>query len=115
MARLSPLPVAASLALVAPAQAESIGTRTCAKWLDGREHHLSTTMETWVHGYVTSSNQWALTLGLRVTPLPVPKVLSLLDQSCKSTPDARLADVLYVIPSELLRANRRDGEQGWRN
>ena len=108
MARLSPLPVAISLALVAPAQAESIGTRTCAKWLDGREHHQSTTMETWVHGYITSSNQWALALGWTVTPLLVSEALSLLDQSCKSAPNARPADVLDMIQSEFLPANRRD-------
>jgi hypothetical protein len=29
----------------AAAHPEPIGTRTCARWLDGREQHLSTTME----------------------------------------------------------------------
>jgi hypothetical protein len=86
----------------AAAHAESIGTRTCARWLDGREQHLSTTMETWVEGYLASSNQWALTLRLTDTPLLVPELLKLIDQSCKSNPDARLANVvLDVIWSEL--------------
>lgn len=113
MARLSPLPVGISLALVAPApaQPESIGNRTCARWLDGREHHQSTTMETWVQGYLTSSNQWALALGWAVPPFRISEALSLLDQGCKSQPNADLADVLDAIQSELLRANWSDGKQ----
>jgi hypothetical protein len=115
VARLSRLSVAISLALVAPvaAQTSSIGAHTCAKWLDGREHQLSTTMETWAKGYLTSSNQWALALGLGLTaaPLLFPELLSLLDQRCKSTPNAYLANVvLDVIRSELLRRNRERNE-----
>ena len=114
MARLSPLPVGISLALAAPApaQPESIATGTCARWLDGREHHQSKTMETWLQGYLTSSNQWAVALGWAVPPLRVGEVLSLLDQSCRSQPNAQLADVLDVIQSELLRENWRDGGRG---
>jgi len=109
LARLSRLSLGISLALVAlvAAKAESPETWTCAKWLDGREHHQSTTMETWVHGYVTSSNQWALALGWAIPPLFAPAVLSLLDQGCKLQPNARFADVLNVVLSELLRARDR--------
>jgi hypothetical protein len=54
------------------------------------------------HRYLASSNQWALTLRLTDTPLLVPELLKLIDQSCKSNPDARLANVvLDVIWSEL--------------
>jgi hypothetical protein len=111
--RLSRLSVAISLALVAPvaAQTGSIGAHTCAKWLDGREHQLSTTMETWAYGYLTSSNQWALALGLTAAPLLFPELLSLLDQHCKSTPNAYLANVvLDVIQSEFSRRNRARNE-----
>jgi hypothetical protein len=113
VARLSRLSVAISLALVAPvaAQTSTIGARTCAKWLDGREHQLSTTMETWVDGYLISSNQWALALGLTAAPLLFPELLSLLDQRCKSTPNAYLANVvLDVIQSEFSRRNRERNE-----
>jgi hypothetical protein len=60
--RLIPLPVTISLTLMTSVVAypEPIATRTCARWLDGREQHLSATMETWVEGYLASSNQWAL-------------------------------------------------------
>jgi hypothetical protein len=86
------------------AHPQPIGTRTCARWLDGREQHLSTTMETWVEGYLASSNQWALSLGLAEAPLRVPELLKLIDQSCKSRPDARLANVILdVIHTELAR------------
>jgi hypothetical protein len=86
------------------AHPEPIGTHTCARWLDGREQHLSTTMETWVEGYLASSNQWALALGLAEAPLLVPELLRLIDQSCKSNPDARLAHVvLDVVRTELSR------------
>jgi len=63
--KLSTLPVAIALAWLTPvpSYAERSATWTCAKWVDGREQHLSTTMETWVQGYLTSSNQWALALG----------------------------------------------------
>jgi hypothetical protein len=110
--RLGPLPVAISLAFAAPAaaQPEPAETWTCARWLDGREHHRSKTMETWVHGYLTSSNQWALALGWTATPLLLADVLTLLDKNCKSTPNAPLAEVLDVIQSEFLRANWRDGK-----
>ena len=61
-------------------------------------------METWVDGYLASSNQWASALGLAEAPLLVPKLLKLIDESCKSKPDARLANVvLDVIRAELLR------------
>jgi len=84
--------------------AESTGTRTCARWLDRREQHLSVTMETWVEGYLASSNQWALTLRLTDTPLLARDLLKLIDQSCKSNPDAHLANVILdVIWSELSR------------
>jgi hypothetical protein len=87
---------------------EPIGTRTCARWLDGREQHLSTTMETWVAGYLASSNQWALALGLAEAPLLVQDLLKLIDQKCKSDPNVRLADlVLDVIRSELSRGKPR--------
>jgi hypothetical protein len=101
------------LALMVPmaAEAETPETWTCAKWLDGREHHQSTTMEIWVQGYLTSSNQWASALGWAVPPLRVREVLSLLDQGCKSQPNAHLADVLDAIQSEQLRTNWRDGKQ----
>jgi len=58
------------------AHPESIGTRTCARWMDGRKQHLSTTMETWVAGYLESSNQWALALRLAEAPVLVPELLS---------------------------------------
>jgi hypothetical protein len=106
VARPTPLPVTISLTLMTSlaAHAEPIGTRTCARWLDGREQHLSTTMETWVEGYLASSNQWALTLRLTDTPLLAPDLLKLIDQSCKSNPDAHLANVILdVIWSELSR------------
>ena len=92
------------------AHPEPIGTRTCARWLDGREQHLSTTMETWVEGHLASSNQWALALWLAEAPLPVSELLKLIDQSCKSNPDARLAHVvLDVIRTELSR--RKAGQK----
>jgi hypothetical protein len=106
VARPTPLPVTISLTLMTSvaAHAEPIGTRTCARWLDGREQHLSTTMETWVAGYLASSNQWALALGLAEAPVLVPELLKLIDQNCKSNPNARLANVVFdVIRSELLR------------
>ena len=112
MARLSPLPVTISLTLMMSAVAhdEPIGTRTCARWLDGREQHLSTTMETWIEGYLASSNQWALALGLAQAPLLVSELLQLIDQNCKSNPDGRLANVvLDVIRSELSR--QKPGQQ----
>ena len=101
------LPVTISLTLMASAaHPEPIGTRTCARWLDGREQHLSTTMETWVDGYLASSNEWALTLRLTDTPLLAPDLLKLIDQSCKSNPDAHLANVILdAIWSELSRRN----------
>jgi hypothetical protein len=40
-----------------------------------------------------SSNQWALALGLAEAPLLVPELLKLIDQSCKSKLDSRLANV----------------------
>jgi hypothetical protein len=111
-ARLNALPVAISLALVIPAAAEteSPETWTCARWLDAREHHRSKSIETWVEGYLTSSNQWALALGWADAPLLVPEVLTLLDHNCGSTPNASVTDVLDVIQSEFLRANWRDGK-----
>ena len=65
MPRLTPLPVTISLTLMTSVatHAEPVGTRTCTRWTAGREQHLSTTMETWVAGYVASSNQ--LGLGIR--------------------------------------------------
>jgi len=43
-------------------------------------------------------------LGLAEAPLLVPELLKLIDESCKSKPDARLANVvLDVIRAELLR------------
>ena len=104
--RLTPLPVTISLALMASVatHAEPVGTRTCARWMAGREQHLSTTMETWVAGYLASSNQWALALGLAEAPVLVPGLLKLIDQNCKSDPDASLASVVFdVIRSELLQ------------
>jgi hypothetical protein len=104
--RLTLLPVTISLTLMTSVAAhpEPIGTRTCARWLDGREQHLSTTMETWVEGYLASSNQWVLALGLAEAPLLVSELLKLVDESCKSNPDARLANVvLDVIRTELSR------------
>ena len=113
LTRLIPLPLGISLALMVPKAAKAVTpeTWTCAKWLDGREHQGSATMETWVHGYVTSSNQWALALGWAIQPLFAPTVLSLLDQGCKSQPNARLTDILNVIQSQLLHGNRRHGRQ----
>jgi hypothetical protein len=61
-------------------------------------------METWVEGYLASSNQWALALGLAEAPLLAPELLKLIDESCKSKPDARLAKVvLDVIRAALSR------------
>ena len=110
MVTLNPLLVAIWLTLVTlgAAEAEPPERWTCAKWLDGREQRQSTTMETWVQGYVTSSNEWALALGWTVTPLQGPQVLPLLDQSCKSAPNARLADVVFdMIRSTFWPKNRR--------
>ena len=109
-ATLSPLPVAMAMMLPVPAAAapESYEAWTCAQWLEARQHHHSKTMETWLDGYLASSNQWALALGWADAPLQVPEVLNLLDQNCKSTPDTLLTDVLDVIQSEFLRANWRD-------
>ena len=111
MPRLTPLPVTISLALMASVatHAEPVGTRTCARWMAGREQHLSTTMETWVAGYLASSNQWAFALGPADALVPVPELLKLIDQNCKSNPNARLANVVFdVIRSELLR--RKSGQ-----
>jgi hypothetical protein len=110
MARLSPLLVAMAMIPSGPAAAapESPEAWTCERWLDARQHHRSKTIETWLDGYLTSSNQWALALGWAEAPLQVPEVLNLLDQNCKSSPNALLADVLDVIQSEFLRANWRD-------
>ena len=110
MATLNPLLVAIWLTLVtlAAAEAEPAERWTCAKWLDGRAQRQSTTMETWLQGYMTSSNEWALALGWTVTPLQGPQVFPLLDQSCKSTPNARLADVVFdMIRSTFWPKNRR--------
>jgi len=104
--RLTPLLVTISLTLMTSvaAHAEPVGTRTCARWTAGREQHLSTTMETWVAGYLASSNQWAFALGLAEAPVLVPGLLKLIDQNCKSDPDASLASVVFdVIRSELLQ------------
>jgi hypothetical protein len=61
-------------------------------------------METWVEGYLASSNQWALSSELAEAPLLFPQLLKLIDQSCKSKPDARLANVILdVIYTELAR------------
>ena len=112
MTRLTPLPVTILLTLMTSVatHAEPIGTRTCTRLLDGREQHLSTTMETWVDGYLASSNQWAFSLGLAEAPLLFPDVLKLIDQSCKSKPDARLANVILdVIHTELAR--RKPGQK----
>lgn len=109
-ASLSPLRVAIAMILSVPAAAarESPEVWTCAQWVEARQHHRSKTVETWLDGYLASSNQWALALGWAQAPLLVPEVLNLLDQNCKSTPDASLTDVLDVIQSEFLRANWRD-------
>jgi hypothetical protein len=111
-AKLSPLPVVILLVLTAPAAAERDSPEgwTCARWLDAREHHRSKNVETWLEGYLTSSNQWALALGWADAPLLVPEVLNLLDHNCRSTPNAAVTDVLDVIQSEFLRANWRDGK-----
>jgi hypothetical protein len=110
--RLRLLPAAMLMILMVPAAAEpgSLGAWTCAQWLDARHHHRSKPMETWLAGYLTSSNQWALALGWADAPLLISEVLNLLDQNCKSTPDAPVTDVLDVIQSEFLRANWRDGK-----
>src|SRR5215470_15217044 len=110
--RLTPLPVTILLTLMTSVatHAEPIGTRTCTRLLDGREQHLSTTMETWVDGYLASSNQWAFSLGLAEAPLLFPDVLKMIDQRCKSKPDARLANVILdVIHTELAR--RKPGQK----
>jgi hypothetical protein len=109
-ARLSPLPVAMLMILTGPAAAEPESPEgwTCARWTEAREHHRSKTVEIWLKGYLTSSNQWALALGWADAPLLVPEVLNLLDEDCRSTPNASLAEVLDVIQSEFLRANWRD-------
>jgi len=111
-ATLSPLLVAVLLPFGARAlaQPEAPEAWTCARWLDARDHHRSKNMETWVDGYLTSSNQWALALGWADAPLLVPEVLTLLDHNCKATPNASVAEVLDVIQSEFLRANWRDGK-----
>jgi hypothetical protein len=104
--RLTPLLVTISLTLMTSvaSRAEPIGARACTTWLDGREQHLSTTTETWVAGYVASSNQWVLALGLADAPLLVPDLLKLIDQNCKSNPGARLENVvLDAIRSALSR------------
>ena len=108
MARITLLPLTISLILMTSVavHTEPIGTRTCARWLDGREQHLSTTMETWVAGYLESSNQWALALRLAEAPMLVPEMLKLIDQNCKSNPNARLANVVFdLIRSELFRGS----------
>ena len=111
-AKLGPLPVVILLTLMTPAAAERDSPEgwTCARWLDAREHHRSKNVETWLEGYLTSSNQWALALGWADAPLLVPEVLNLLDHNCRSTPNAAVTDVLDVIQSEFLRANWRDGK-----
>jgi hypothetical protein len=111
-ASLSPLPAAMAIILSVPVAAapESREAWTCAQWLEARQHHRSKSMETWLDGYLTSSNQWALALGWADAPLLVPEVLNMLDQNCKSTPNASLTDVLDVIQSEFLRANWRDAK-----
>jgi hypothetical protein len=110
--RLSLLAIAMLMILMVPAAAEpeSPEAWTCAQWLDARHHHRSKTVETWLAGYLTSSNQWALALGWADAPLLISEVLNLLDQNCKSTPDAPMTDVLDVIQSEFLRANWRDSK-----
>ena len=109
-ARLNPLPVAMAMMLTVPAAAAPDAPKawTCAQWVDARQHHRSQTMETWLDGYLASSNQWALALGWPDAPLQVPEVLNLLDQNCKSAPNALVTDVLDVVQSEFLRANWRD-------
>jgi hypothetical protein len=111
-AKLGPLPVVILLTLMTPAAAERDSPEgwACARWLDAREHHRSKNVETWLEGYLTSSNQWALALGWADAPLLVPEVLNLLDHNCRSTPNAAVTDVLDVIQSEFLRANWRDGK-----
>jgi len=110
--RLGLLAVATSMILMVPAAAEpeSPEAWTCAQWLDARHHHRSKTVETWLAGYLTSSNQWALALGWADAPLLISEVSNLLDQNCKSAPDASLTDVLDVIQSEFLRGNWRDSK-----
>ena len=110
--RLGLLAVATLMILMVPAAAEpeSPEAWSCAQWLDARHHHRSKTVETWLAGYLTSSNQWALALGWADAPLLISEVLNLLDQNCKSAPDGPLADVLDVIQSEFLRANWRDSK-----
>jgi hypothetical protein len=98
------------LSVPAAAAPESPEGWTCAQWLEARQHHRSKSVETWLDGYLTSSNQWALALGWADAPLQFPEVLNLLDQNCRSAPDAALADVLDVIQSEFLRANWRDAK-----
>jgi hypothetical protein len=112
MARLGLLPVAILMALMVPAAAERESPEgwTCARWLEARDRHRSKNVETWLEGYLTSSNQWALALGWADAPLLVPEVLNLLDHNCRSTPNTALTDVLDVIQSEFLRANWRDGK-----
>ena len=111
-ATLSLLPIAMLMipTVSAAAEPELPEGWTCARWLEAREHHRSKTAEIWLKGYLTSSNQWALALGWADAPLLVPEVLDLLDQNCKSTPNAQVTDVLDVIQSEFLRANWRDSK-----
>ena len=111
-ARLNPWPVAILMVLMVPAAAEpeSLEGWTCGRWLEAREHHRSKSAETWLEGYLASSNQWALALGWAEAPLLVPEVLNLLDHNCRSTPNVPVTDVLDVIQSEFLRANWRDGK-----
>jgi len=111
-ARFGLLPVAVLMTLMLPAAAERESPEgwTCARWLEARDRHRSKNVETWLDGYLTSSNQWALALGWADAPLLVPEVLNLLDHNCRSTPNAALTDVLDVIQSEFLRANWRDGK-----
>jgi hypothetical protein len=109
-ARRSASPVAMLMILTVPATAEPESPEgwTCARWTEAREHHRSKTIEIWLKGYLTSSNQWALALGWADAPLLVPEVLNLLDQNCRSSPTASVTDILDVIQSEFLRANWRD-------
>ena len=111
-AALGPVPLAMLMILTVPAAAEPESPEgwTCGRWLEAREHHRSKTVEIWLKGYLTSSNQWALALGWADAPLLVPEVLNLLDQNCRSTPNAQVTDVLDVIQSEFLRANWRDNK-----
>ena len=96
----------------AAAERDSPEGWTCARWLDAREHHRSKNVETWLEGYLTSSNQWALALGWAEAPLLVPEVLNLLDHNCRSTPNAAVTDVLDVIQSEFL-ANHSSAWRTW--